>query len=1132
VNKPFINQQGSSEHRSFLFKNTTIDTLTENKITECSSRPVYVDAFAFQRIFPIELELNQGTFTNSNAYDPILFPPVTVVQQGRQLLVICGCEGEEGKLCEHQAEVLTALLRREDLGIFFDQSLRHERFKKIAISYGLENEPDLDAFFQLKYLNKKLEISPRISNLVQVTKESLSAMSDDLMIQTASVKQTSTINDKAVCVVLRRHKHYRHLMIELYQSETTKEGKVKNPLTLLSPLDFIWKSDDPLHLKFFTGITKFQNVTGDKRSASDIAALKAIIKNPLGYDFYYHKEEISENINASSLVPVKTDIVSNDVCLIVTRKDQFYELAGSVSIHHTVYDLRDLTLVFTYFILAEGTLFLVDKLQVLNIIDLLRKGQGNMMIHASKFGEFRMQLLSKLEDKINVEYTYIEPATRLQLEQSGFDAAPDRIVYLSDFGEHVMIIPVMRYGEVEVSIRTRKPVYAEDEHGNEFMVKRDKEAEIAFTALLIKQHPYFKEQLEENDLYYYYLHKKHFLEEQWFLNTFEELREQGVTIYGFNEIEGNKLNPDKITVHIKVLSGINWFNANLQVRFGRKKATLKQVQKALRNKSKYVTLDDGSQGILPLEWIEKFANYFNSGEIVDDETIHIPKVNFSDVVGFYDDDMLDDGVKTEIKDYREKLSEFNSIREAEVPHELHATLRPYQREGLNWLNFLDDFNFGGCLADDMGLGKSIQIIAFILSQRKKVSHNTNLLVVPTTLIFNWEVEVKKFAPSVKILTIYGSDRIKDSTNFDAYEIILTSYGTLLYDINFLKAYTFNYIFLDESHHIKNPETQRYQTVRLLKSRNKIVITGTPLENNTFDLYGQLSFACPGLLGNKRYFRDIYSIPIDKFKNSKRARELQAKIKPFILRRTKQQVASDLPEKTEMVLYCEMKDDQRRIYDAHEKEFRDYISATTGEELSKNSMNVLRGLTKLRQICDSPALLDVANMPIDASSKIDMLMEQIEGKSDQHKILIFSQFVSMLDLLKIELEKRHILFSYLTGSTRNRSSVVNEFQDNPDVKVFLISLKAGGTGLNLTEADYVYLVDPWWNPAVENQAIDRVHRIGQTKKIVAVRLICPGTVEEKIMKMQESKRELVRDLINTDSSFLTSLSKADLLDLFS
>ena len=460
---------------------------------------------------------------------------------------------------------------------------------------------------------------------------------------------------------------------------------------------------------------------------------------------------------------------------------------------------------------------------------------------------------------------------------------------------------------------------------------------------------------------------------------------------------------------------------------------------------------------------------------------------------------------------------------------MKAELRDYQREGVNWLNFLDDFNFGGCLADDMGLGKTIQIIAFILSQGEKYGHTTNLVVVPTSLLFNWQEEIEKFAPSLKVFTHYGAEREKSITKMNEYEIVLTSYGMLLSDIRFLKTFRFNYIFLDESQAIKNPNSERYKAARLLQSRNRIVLTGTPVENNTFDLYGQLSFACPGLLGSKQYFKDIYAIPIDKFEYSKRALELQQKIKPFILRRTKKQVAGELPEKTEMVIYCEMNAEQRKIYDNYEQELREFISASNDDEIAKSSMHVLTGLTKLRQICNSPVLLKEGHSG-DNAVKIEILTEQIENKSKEHKILVFSQFVGMLDLIKTELEKKNIPFEYLTGQTKNRGAKVQNFQTNDEVRVFLISLKAGGVGLNLTEADYVYLIDPWWNPAIENQAIDRSHRIGQTKNVVAVRLICTNTVEEKIMNMQKKKHKLAQDLIKTDASFFSNLSKDELLEI--
>lgn len=1121
-------QDEDSDNHNIIIKGIAIDELTESLIAQHAAVSIYFDRESYRQILPKHLEIDHGAFTNQAA--TVAFPEVIVTRQADQLSLSCACSAPCDKLCEHQAQVLSAIVQRDELRVFFDNKLRHQKIRKIAKDYGLENESDPDKFFDIKYQHKGIEITPKSAALTEVTKESLSALQSIIVNDVVEPpEQPGNAADKTVCIVLKQHKYYKYLFIELYHAQSTKDGKIKNPLTPIPPLDLIWDTEDAAKLKFFTGVHKFQNHINAQKTTTDIAALKAIVKNPLGYSFYAHDSNLSDNVTAGSISPVKVKLLQTDLNLKVNTWEEFYEISGVFNIDSLVYNVEDLEVKFNYFISTGDTLYFIDNLQVLNVIDLLKKKQGSLQVHKSKYAEVKSQLLNKLENKLNIDYTYIKPATPAQIKNEGFDKPAEKIIYLSDFGAHVMIIPVMRYGEAEIPIRTKKQIYGTDEKGGQFMVKRRDDEEIAFTALLMKQHPYFDEQVD-NDLEYFYLHKRHFLDEDWFLDVFEQWRNYNIEILGFNELEGNKLNPNKVTITVKVLSGINWFNTVIDLKFGKRRASLKQVHQAVKNKNKYVRLDDGTQGILPAEWIEKFAGYFNSGEIGDDDTIRTSKSNYSAIQQFYDEEMLDDEVRDEINIYHKKLNNTDKAVEVTVPEGLKGTLRPYQHQGLNWLNYLDDLNFGGCLADDMGLGKSIQIIAFILSQSAKVQNNTNLLVVPTSLLFNWQQEIQKFAPSISIHTIYGAERARHADDLHKYEVVLTSYGTLLSDINFLKHFEFNYVFLDESQNIKNPDSQRHKAARLLKSRNKITITGTPIENNTFDLYGQLSFACPGLLGSKQYFKDIYAVPIDKFKGSKRSLELQNKVKPFILRRTKQQVAKDLPEKTEMVLYCEMQQEQRHIYDSYEKEFREYISATTNEELKKSSMNVLKGLGKLRQICDSPMLLKGEKMPGEASAKINMLMEEIEGKMHQHKILVFSQFVSMLDLVRKELNTRNIRHSYLTGQTRKREAAVNEFQNDPGVRVFLISLKAGGTGLNLTEADYVYLVDPWWNPAVENQAIDRCHRIGQDKNIVAVRLICPGTVEEKIMIMQQTKKDLANNIIISDNSVAASLSKDDLLDL--
>jgi SNF2 family DNA or RNA helicase len=1111
---------------TFIFSQLDISRLSENIIAQHTNGNAFFDTRSCQEIITITIETNEGTFSKNDG--AISFPEVTVVTRDAGILLQCTCTHNGEKMCEYQAMVLTALIRRPELGIFFNKTIRDKSIRAFAVDYGLEDVPDPDDFFVLGYHGKQATIEPRLASLLPVTPQSLRDMNAVIYPGTEEVPVGKDAEDK-ILVVLKQHKYFRHLLLDLYSAATTKDNRIKNPLNPLQPLDFIWQANDPDEVKFFTGVQKFRNHPDEKRSLSDIEALKSVFRNPVKYDFYYHDNTVSEQVNAASLIRIKIKIFSGAVSLSVKRNGDFFELSGSLEADGKLISLKDADQRLGYFFVVEDTFYLVDQLHVLGLIDLFKRKQEDLLIHKLKYPQFRNALLTPLEDKLQIDYTYIEPATAGQLAEQGFQSIQQRMIYLSDSGNHIVLTPVMQYGDVEIPIRTKRQLYAWDHTGNEFKVTRDEDAEVLFTSLLMRQHPMFDEQIE-NDLDHFYLHRERFLEDDWFLNAFEEWRRQGIIILGFDELEGNKLNPFKARIDIKVTSGINWFNALVDVRFGKKKAGLKNLRKAVKNKSKYVQLDDGTLGILPEEWLAHFADYFNNGEIEDDETLLIAKTNFAAIEQYYDDTLLDNPVKHELKSYHEKLAAFDHIAPVPTPEGLLATLRPYQQTGLNWLNFLDDLNFGGCLADDMGLGKSMQILAFILLQRTKAKHNTNLLIVPATLIFSWEQEIKKYAPSLKTHIIYGADRIKSIRHFDDYEVIITSYGTLLSDVALLKGYTFNYIFLDESQNIKNPETQRYKAVCLLQARNRIVITGTPVENNTFDLFSQLSFASPGLLGSKQYFKDIYSTPIDTFKVQKRARELQQRIRPFVLRRTKHEVAPELPDKTEMILYCEMDTEQRKIYDAYEKEFREQISATTHEELKKSPMNVLRGLTRLRQICDAPALLGGEVLQQTVPAKIVVLMEQIEAKSPGHKILVFSQFVSMLQLIEKELKDRNIGHTKLTGSTRNRAAVVQSFQEDKDIRVFLISLKAGGTGLNLTQADYVYLVDPWWNPAVENQAIDRVHRIGQHENVVAVRLICPDTVEEKILNMQQVKRSLADDLIQTDNAMLKSIEREDLLRL--
>lgn len=1114
------------QNHRFVFEDFRFEDFSEQKVLKyLKSEISHVNLTSY----PLNIQVNQASFEvrEGKKVNPI----VTVVRGEKQLLLNCDCgfSHSDQYLCDYQAKAISTICNKPEYRIFFDEKQRNQIFKAEASAYGLENEEDLSVFFELIFENNGYSVKAKNPQIVSLNSSALMQLKTKLTEVAFPGLLPSQAPDKKRIIVLKQHKYYHHLCVDFYEASLTKDGSIKNPLIPLNPIDYIWNTEQPEEIKFFSALQKFANPVEQQITATELKALKAIVENPNQYSVFQHQKSKDNQINASNLTAINIHKSSFEIKLLVSKMDGFYQISAKILLGRQRYELSDIELVYHCFLAQKNNFYLVENPQKLSVISWLKQHPSGMQIHQSKYLNFKRTFLENMEDQVEIQYKYLKTASPAQLKNNGFLAPLEKIIYLSDFGEHVMIIPVMRYGEAEVHVRSRKQVYGLGKGNKEFLVIRDDEKEIDFIALLTKQHPYFAEQLE-NGLHYFYLHKKHFLNVEWFLNTFEEWQNRDITILGFNELENNALNLNKAKIAIKIISGLNWFNVNIKAGFGVRKASLKHLHKAIRNKHKYVKLDDGTLGILPVEWINKFAAYFNAGELIDDETLQIPKINFSTVDELFDAEMLDEKATEELKYYKKQFADFDQIGEVEVPKELQTELRDYQKQGLNWLNFLDEFNFGGILADDMGLGKTVQIIAFILLQQKKSKQNTNLLVLPTSLIFNWQAEFRNFAPSVKILTLYGDQRQKHIANFGEYQVVMTSYGTLLSDVNFLKNYPFNYIFLDESQVIKNPESQRYKAVRLLQSRNKIAITGTPIENNTYDLYGQLSFACPGLLGSKRYFKDIYAMPIDMFKDSKKASALHQKVKPFILRRTKNEVDLQLPEKTEMVLYCEMEAEQRRIYEAYEKEFREYVSAITNEELRRDSMNVLKGLTRLRQICNSPKLLKGDRLPGDQSVKIDTLISQIKEHSPNHKILVFSQFVGMLDLIKTRLQQENIAFSYLTGQTQNRQSVVEGFQTEERIKVFLVSLKAGGVGLNLTEADYVYLVDPWWNPAVENQAIDRAHRIGQTKNVVAVRLICSNTVEEKILELQQRKRELFQNVIPSDSDFASAFSKEELLNI--
>jgi non-specific serine/threonine protein kinase len=497
--------------------------------------------------------------------------------------------------------------------------------------------------------------------------------------------------------------------------------------------------------------------------------------------------------------------------------------------------------------------------------------------------------------------------------------------------------------------------------------------------------------------------------------------------------------------------------------------------------------------------------------------------------------MDDQSMLAELEEKKQRLLELEHPPQMNVPPNIRAVMRGYQESGFQWLCYLNEIKWGGILADDMGLGKTLQALTFLQHFKNENKRCLALVVCPTTLIYNWENEIRKFTPGLSYHIHHGPARSRREDELKASDILITTYGTLRSDIQLLMKLSFDYVILDESQAIKNPQSKVTKAAQLLNTSNRMCLSGTPMQNNTFDIYAQMNFLNPGMLGSTDFFRNEFATPIDKFSDHERKEHLRKLIYPFILRRTKEQVARDLPEKTETVLFCEMDHEQWRIYEEYRNMYRSKILGTIDEQgIGHSQLTILQGLMRLRQICDSPAILGGEEAGANHSVKLEELMRELQENTGDHKVLVFSQFLGMLSLIREKLKKLHIPFEYFDGSTTpaEREKAIQSFQQDEKCRVFLISLKAGGVGLNLTAADYVYIVDPWWNPAVEQQAIDRTHRIGQTKSIFAYRMICKNTVEEKILQLQEKKKSLVKDIISDESGFIKKLTREDVLYLFS
>jgi SNF2 family DNA or RNA helicase len=600
-------------------------------------------------------------------------------------------------------------------------------------------------------------------------------------------------------------------------------------------------------------------------------------------------------------------------------------------------------------------------------------------------------------------------------------------------------------------------------------------------------------------------------------------------------VEGKKMQfkvPGKFS--FSVTSGIDWFDVDATCEFGDEQIDLPEILKALKKGEQFVTLDDGSMGILPEEWLRKYAPLANMGE-VKDEIVRFKKSQAL-IVDLLLSEQTDAKKDLEFGKICEELHSFDGVIPGDPAPSFKGVLRPYQRDGLGWFAFLQKFGLGGCLADDMGLGKTIQVLAlldiekFRYSKKRKKEHLPSIVVVPRSLIFNWIQESARFTPALTICDFSGAQRNWNENDYKKYDIILITYGTLRADVEVLHRQEFNYVILDEAQVIKNAASITAKAARLLKGRHRLAMSGTPVENHLGELWSIFEFLNPGMLGSSTLLNSSQSLL--KKPNEEVCEILRKVLHPFILRRTKKQVATDLPERTEEVILCEMEPKQRELYDELRAHYRaSLVGRIKKDGIKRSKIQILEALLRLRQAACHPGLIE-KKYSKHPSVKLDTVIAQINEVIDGgHKCLVFSQFTSMLAIVRQALDGVNVEYEYLDGQTTDRQAHVERFQNDTLCKVFLISLKAGGVGLNLTAAEYVFILDPWWNPAVEAQAIDRTHRIGQTRPVFAYRLICKDTVEEKILDLQSSKRKLAESVISADESLLKNISMRDLEVLF-
>ncbi len=1122
-----------------------------------SSSEVFTEAENFLRTHKANIEFAENeTVKASVPVNGRRYKVIISKNEERNFDTSCDYEDKEHPLCLPKVIVFLQLLNAHGSG-YFDSIRNWDKEKnKLLEVYGYSLSDDLNGKFEFVYKEGKpflrvldssikrvmtvpqpvrplmvtqqpeiaepeiqpeeIKVSERIGVVFNFNKKGYPYFTVDAIIGEAN-ETGDGFSGKVEKLDLSRYVNMDHLCEEDKQSLASirklQEADINKYISRNSPFSGIWENiiqqeDDDL-----PGETK------ELMAEYLLPKLKKLFAESAQNPFIFLLPG-KKSFKTNNLEPVQI-MADGAVPHFIVKKNSHYNIQCRVRASGMEYELGNNESTGPLFFLYNQQIYLWKSNDVIHLIEKFLP-DGKITVSSEEWNKTLHQFLVPLAKEYKVDFDR-------SLIHEVKDGDPDVKLFLAEKGDYLVFQPSFSYKGYETRAKDRNEIIVPLEE-KVMIVHRNREKENAFIQKLQGLHSNF---IYNEDSMSLALRGTDVLKNNWFFLFVDAMKEMKTPVFGFDALKNFRFNTAKPQTRIFISSNTDWFDAKVDIVFGEQKVTVAEVKKALANKQQFVQLNDGTLGILPEEWIKKYSLLFRVGE-GKTNSLKLSRYHLSVVDELYET-RDENELTVQLEEKYNRLREFNRIDEIQPPEHLKPILRPYQVAGYQWLNYLSEIGWGGILADDMGLGKTVQALSFVEHFKAENNQVKALVVCPTTLIYNWENEIRKFTPELTHRIHHGGARSRNKEEFNGHDITITTYGTLRSDIKLMMGIEFDYLILDESQAIKNPSSKVTKAASLLNAKHRLCMSGTPLQNNTFDIFAQMNFLNPGMLGTMEFFRQEFAMPIDKFGEEDRKEHLKKILYPFILRRTKEQVAKDLPEKQEMILFCEMEDEQRNIYDAYRNDFRDKIMGTIQEQgIQRSQLTILQGLMKLRQICDSPAILNEPEKFENHSIKLEELAREITENISNHKALIFSQFLGMLSLIKEKLNELGVKYEYFDGSTSapDREVAIQSFQNDESVRVFLISLKAGGVGLNLTAADYVYIVDPWWNPAVEQQAIDRTHRIGQTKNIFAYRMICKDTIEDKILKLQEKKRALAKELIADDSTFVKSLSREDVEYLFS